>query len=79
MMLGSDQLNVMPRRPHIDVDCRLLPGTSPADVTKMLEDIIGDKEVQIEAKCEVQSLSERGLPISPSNGPQWNFLQNSIR
>jgi hypothetical protein len=79
MMLGSDQLNVMPRRPHIDVDCRLLPGTGPADITKMMKDVIDDNEVVIEANCEVQSLSETGLPVSAAHGPQWNFVKNSIK
>jgi hypothetical protein len=78
MMQGSDQLNVMPRRPHIDLDCRLLPGTGPADVTKMLKDIIDDSEVQIEAKCDVESLSGKGLPVSAAYGPQWDFVKNSI-
>jgi len=78
MMQGSDQLNVMPRMPHIDLDCRLLPGTGPADLTGMLKIIIDDDGVQILADCEVQSLAERGLPVSLSKGPQWNFVQNAI-
>jgi hypothetical protein len=78
MMQGSDQLNVMPRMPHIDLDCRLLPGTGPADLTGMLKNIIDDDGVQILANCEVQSLAEKGLPVSSSKGPQWNFVHNAI-
>lgn len=79
MMQGSDQLNVMPRRPHIDLDCRILPGTGPVALTEMLTEIINDKDVQIQANCEIPVLAEMGLPVTPANGPQWHFVKNSIR
>ena len=78
MMQGSDQLNVMPRTPHIDLDCRLLPGTGPADLIAMLKHTIDDGSVQIQAHCEVQGLEEKGLPVTPAEGPQWNFVKESI-
>ena len=77
MMQGSGQLNVMPRRPHIDLDCRLLPGTSPTELTKMLKDIIDDDHVEIQASIEIQGLAEKGLPVTPK-GPQWNFVKENI-
>jgi hypothetical protein len=78
MMQGSGQLNVMPRTPHIDLDCRVLPGTGPADLTVMLRGIIDDNSVHIHADCEKQDLAEKGLPVTSSKGPQWNFVKNSI-
>jgi acetylornithine deacetylase/succinyl-diaminopimelate desuccinylase-like protein len=78
MMQGSDQLNVMPRRPHIDLDCRILPGTGPVALTEMLTEIINDKDVQIQANCEIPVLAEMGLPVTAANGPQWHFVKNSI-
>ena len=78
MMRGSDQLNVIPRRPHIDLDCRLLPGTTPSQLTKMLKDIINNDAVHIQASIEVQNIAENGLPVTPSKGPQWNFVKNAI-
>ena len=77
MMRGSDQLNVIPRRPHIDLDCRLLPGTSPIELTKMLKDIIDDDHVEIQARIEIQGLAEKGLPVTPK-GPQWNFVKENM-
>ena len=77
-MRGSDQLNVIPRRPHIDLDCRLLPGTTPSQLTKMLKDIINNDAVHIQASIEVQNIAENGLPVTPSKGPQWNFVKNAI-
>ena len=79
MMQGSDQLNVMPRRPHIDLDCRILPGTGPAALTEMLKAIINDNEVHIQANCEIPVLAGNGLPVTSANGPQWRFVKNSIR
>jgi acetylornithine deacetylase/succinyl-diaminopimelate desuccinylase-like protein len=78
MMQGSDQLNVMPRTPHMDLDCRLLPGTGPQDLIEMLKQIIDDGSVQIQATCEVEGLAEKGLPVTSAEGPQWNFVKKSI-
>jgi acetylornithine deacetylase/succinyl-diaminopimelate desuccinylase-like protein len=80
MMQGSDQLNVLPRSPHIDLDCRVLPGTTPSDLTQMLKRIINDDDVQIYAHREVQGLAgeELSMPVTPAHGPQWNFVKNAI-
>jgi acetylornithine deacetylase/succinyl-diaminopimelate desuccinylase-like protein len=42
MVGGSDARNVMPSRAWVDLDCRILPGTTEADVESAVRDRIGE-------------------------------------
>ncbi len=42
MLWGSSKRNVMPARATVDVDCRILPGTTPADVEALVRSLLGD-------------------------------------
>ncbi len=42
MLWGSNKRNVMPARAIAEVDCRILPGTTPADVEALVRSLLGD-------------------------------------
>jgi acetylornithine deacetylase/succinyl-diaminopimelate desuccinylase-like protein len=42
MVWGSNKRNVMPSRAIVDVDCRILPGTTQADVEALVRSLLGD-------------------------------------
>src|SRR3954447_348500 len=42
MLWGSNKRNVMPARATAEVDCRILPGTTPADVEALVRSLLGD-------------------------------------
>jgi acetylornithine deacetylase/succinyl-diaminopimelate desuccinylase-like protein len=42
MLEGSNKRNVMPARACVEVDCRILPGTTPADVEAQVRRLLGD-------------------------------------
>jgi acetylornithine deacetylase/succinyl-diaminopimelate desuccinylase-like protein len=42
MLWGSNKRNVMPARATVEVDCRILPGTTPADVEALVRVLLGD-------------------------------------
>jgi acetylornithine deacetylase/succinyl-diaminopimelate desuccinylase-like protein len=41
MLLGSNKRNVMPARASVELDCRILPGTTEADVEARVREVIG--------------------------------------
>ena len=45
---GSRARNVIPARAGVECDCRVLPGTGPADLQQELEEAIGDLPVHLE-------------------------------
>ncbi len=42
MLWGSNKRNVMPARATVEVDCRILPGTTQADVEALVRSLLGD-------------------------------------
>ena len=42
MLWGSNKRNVMPARATVDVDCRILPGTTQAEVEALVRSLLGD-------------------------------------
>jgi acetylornithine deacetylase/succinyl-diaminopimelate desuccinylase-like protein len=42
MLAGSNKRNVMPARAWVEVDCRILPGTTQADVEAQVRRLLGD-------------------------------------
>ncbi|MDX6359675.1 MAG: hypothetical protein QOH37_2729 [Nocardioidaceae bacterium] len=41
-LMGSNKRNVMPARASVEVDCRILPGTTQADVEAQVRALLGD-------------------------------------
>ena len=42
MLRGSSKRNVMPARASVELDCRILPGTTESDVEALVRGVIGD-------------------------------------
>ena len=43
---GSSKRNVMPARAWVELDCRILPGTSEADVKAMCEKLLANTVIE---------------------------------
>ncbi len=68
--------NVIPGDATIDVDCRLLPGTSEADMRAEVEARIGP---DVLPACRIQRLAW-GEPVeAPAEGPFWDTLVATLR
>ena len=67
--------NIIPGDATVDVDCRMLPGTTEADVVAELERRIGPELLQA---CRFERLS-LGEPIeAPAEGPIWDTLVEAL-
>jgi acetylornithine deacetylase/succinyl-diaminopimelate desuccinylase-like protein len=67
--------NVVPGDAIVDVDCRLLPGSTDADVRAELEARIGPDAM---ASCRLERLAW-GEPVeSPAAGPLWDTLVDTL-
>jgi acetylornithine deacetylase/succinyl-diaminopimelate desuccinylase-like protein len=67
--------NVIPGDAEVLVDCRILPGTTEADVRAMLADRLG---AGLSAVCDVE-LIVFGSPVeSPADGPLFDLLVATI-
>ncbi len=68
LLTGSTARNVMPARAGMELDCRILPGTTAADVEQAVRDRLGSDvayelsfpEPMVEGSC------------SPASGPLWD-------
>ena len=69
MIDASHQRNVIPALCEITVDCRLLPGTTPADVEPLIRAALGD------GSYELEFLEAVGGTRSPLNTPLWDALE----
>ena len=68
--------NVIPGDAVIEVDCRLLPGTTEADMRAEVERRIGP---ELLAACEIE-LMAWGEPVEfPAEGPLWDILVATLR
>ncbi len=68
--------NVIPGDATIDVDCRLLPGTSEADMRVEVEARIGP---DVLPACRIERLAW-GEPVeAPAEGPFWDTLVATLR
>jgi len=72
MIDASHQRNVIPALCEIDVDCRLLPDTSPADVEPLIREALGAGEYEIEF------LDPIGGTRSPIESPLWDALDRFV-
>lgn len=67
--------NVIPGDAEVQIDCRLLPGTTEADLRAMIEARLGPA---LAAVCELELLVF-GAPVeSPSAGPLFDLLARTI-
>jgi acetylornithine deacetylase/succinyl-diaminopimelate desuccinylase-like protein len=68
--------NVIPGDATIDVDCRILPGTTEADIREEVEARIGP---DVLAACRIERLT-LGEPVeAPAEGPFWDTLVTTLR
>jgi acetylornithine deacetylase/succinyl-diaminopimelate desuccinylase-like protein len=69
---GGTKVNMVPDQCEVKVDIRTLPGTTIADVTKMIKDALGEyyDRVEITFDQNVESTS------SPTSGAMWDLLNN---
>jgi acetylornithine deacetylase/succinyl-diaminopimelate desuccinylase-like protein len=68
--------NVIPGDAVVEVDCRLLPGSSEADIRAEVERRIGP---DLLAACRIERMAW-GEPVeSPAEGPLWDVLVDTLR
>jgi acetylornithine deacetylase/succinyl-diaminopimelate desuccinylase-like protein len=65
MLSASNKRNVMPSRATVEVDCRILPGTSKADVEARVRALLGD-DIAYELDWPEEMVAASG---SPFEGP----------
>lgn len=74
MLRGSSKRNVMPARASVELDCRILPGTTEAEVEALVRKVIG---------TDVRYELERPEPLvagsaSPADGPLYDICQEFL-
>jgi acetylornithine deacetylase/succinyl-diaminopimelate desuccinylase-like protein len=72
MIDASHQRNVIPALCQIVVDCRLLPGTTPADVEPLIRSLLGEDGYDIVFSHAV------GGTRSPLETPLWNAIRGFV-
>jgi acetylornithine deacetylase/succinyl-diaminopimelate desuccinylase-like protein len=73
-MIGASQKrNVIPALCEITVDCRLLPGTTPADVEPTIRSVLGD-----DVQYDLEFTEAQGGTRSPLDSPVWDAAQSFI-
>jgi len=63
---GGHAPNALPQHVHANVNCRILPETSAADVQKQLVQIVGDDKVTIKPVGELDTAVVPPPPLSPA-------------
>jgi acetylornithine deacetylase/succinyl-diaminopimelate desuccinylase-like protein len=74
MLRGSSKRNVMPARASVELDCRILPGTTEAEVEALVRQVIGS---------DLRYELERPEPLiagsaSPAAGPLYDICQEFL-
>ena len=68
--------NVIPGDAVVDVDCRILPGTTEPDIREEVERRIGPEAL---AACRIERLAW-GEPVeAPAEGPLWDTFVDTLR
>ena len=76
VMAAGVKYTVIPGDATIDVDCRILPGTSEADIREEVEARIG---AELLPACRIERLA-LGEPVeSPAEGPFWDTLVETLK
>ncbi|HEX3542066.1 MAG TPA: M20/M25/M40 family metallo-hydrolase [Acidimicrobiales bacterium] len=68
---GGIKTNVIPDVVDLDVDIRALPGQTPEDVNRLLDEALGD----LAGEVEVTSLQNVTSTASPAGTPLWEVLE----
>jgi len=69
---ASARRNVIPHRCEVDVDCRLLPGQTQADVEPVLREVLG------EGDYELEWIEGRGGTRSELGTPLWDAIEGFV-
>jgi acetylornithine deacetylase/succinyl-diaminopimelate desuccinylase-like protein len=72
MATASRKRNVIPAICEITVDCRLLPGRTPADVEPIVRGVLG------EGDYELEWLGAHGGTRSPMDSPLWDAVASFV-
>ena len=64
MLDAGHATNALPQRARANVNCRIFPGTSTAEVQKTLEDAIGDPKVKVSIR-EIRNAVSPPPPLDP--------------
>ena len=70
MIEASQKRNVVPARCEVIVDCRLLPGETPADVEPLVREILGDGD----GDYELEWIEAEGGTRSALETPLWDAI-----
>ena len=74
MLRGSSKRNVMPARASVELDCRILPGTTEADVEALVREVIGsDVRYELERPEALVAGS-----ASPATGRLYDICQDFL-
>ncbi len=72
MISASNKRNVIPALCEVTVDCRLLPGQTPADAEAVVRGVLGDGDYELEW------LEAQGGTRSPMSGPLWDAVESFV-
>jgi acetylornithine deacetylase/succinyl-diaminopimelate desuccinylase-like protein len=72
MISASERRNVIPSTCDVDVDCRLLPGQTQAEVEPVIREVLGDGDYEFEW------IEGRGGTRSPFEGPLWDAVTSWV-
>jgi acetylornithine deacetylase/succinyl-diaminopimelate desuccinylase-like protein len=67
---GGDKINVIPHTVEVDLDIRTLPGQTPADIRRLLDEALGD----LADAVEVIPVEDDASTASPIESPLWDSL-----
>jgi acetylornithine deacetylase/succinyl-diaminopimelate desuccinylase-like protein len=73
MIEASQKRNVVPALCEVTVDCRLLPGQTPADAEKVVREVLG------EGDWELEWIEAQGGTRSPVESPLWDAVESWVR
>jgi acetylornithine deacetylase/succinyl-diaminopimelate desuccinylase-like protein len=73
MIHASEKRNVIPALCEIIVDCRLLPGSSPADVEPQIRAVLGD-----DVEYELEFTEAQGGTRSSLESPLWAAVASFV-
>jgi acetylornithine deacetylase/succinyl-diaminopimelate desuccinylase-like protein len=73
MIRASEKRNVIPALCEITVDCRLLPGTTPADVEPQIRAVLGH-----DVEYELEFTEAQGGTRSPLETPLWTAVESFV-
>ena len=73
MITASEKRNVIPALCEVTVDCRLLPGTSPADIEPTIRTVLGD-----DAEYEIEFTEAHGGTRSALDTELWRAVESFV-